>query len=199
MFILGWQLVGVNTVANDPATAPDGRRQPRTHLFVSAVLCCGAGSAPVNIRNMSQSGALIEAAVLPEPGSRIILKRGSLQAAGRIAWHSSRRAGLSFEGMIHVSDWLARTASSGQDRVDEIVAGFKARSPRPEGPATPSNNVFGANTVEAELATIRGDLVALSESLIRDAIIAATHPEIQTFDIALQRIDRILLKLRQAV
>ena len=45
---------------------------------------------------------------------------------------------------------------------------------------------------------IRADLLALSESLIADDIIAATHPEIQTLDITLQRIDQMLLKLRQA-
>jgi hypothetical protein len=161
-------------------------------LFVSAVLYSDAGSEPVHIRNMSPSGALIEAPLLPSPGSRIFLKRGSLQVGGRIAWQVNRRAGLAFDRMVLAADWMARLASSGQDRVDEIIANIKAGSPHHS--AVPSNDAPGT-LIEDEMAMIRADLVALSESLIGDAIVAATHPEIQTLDITLQRIDRILLKL----
>ncbi len=146
---------------------------------------------------MSSSGALIEAALLPLPGSRIVLKRGSLQAAGRIAWQSNRRAGVAFESIIHVADWMARTASSGQDRVDELVASFKANAAVSPIQAAAFDKVSVTPTIEDELVTIRGDLLALSESLIGDAIVAATHPEIQTLDITLQRIDRLLLMLKQ--
>lgn len=162
-------------------------------MFVSAALYSDAGSAPVHIRNMSRLGALIEAPLLPLPGSRIVLKRGSLQASGHIAWQVNRRAGVAFEGMVHVADWMARLASTGQEKVDHIVAGFKAGSTCQPVQVAPSN----ATTIEAELTAIRDDLVALSESLIGDAIVAATHPEIQTLDITLQRIDRILRKLGQ--
>ncbi len=189
---------GIFGRVNDCAlsTPPDGRRQPRTHLFVSAALHSDAGSAPVHIRNMSPSGALIEAPLLREPGSRIILRRGSLHAAGRIAWQVNCRAGVAFEGAVHVSDWMARVTGSGQDRVDEIVASFKAGSARPPVLTAPSDDGTGAPTIETELATVRADLVALSEGLIGDSIVAATHPEIQTLDITLQRIDRVLIKLR---
>lgn len=165
---------------------------------MAAALYSDAGSAPVHIRNMSPSGALIEAPLLPVAGSRILLKRGSLQASGRIAWQVNRRAGVAFEAMVHVADWMARTASSGQNRVDEIVAGFKASPGRPPVQTSPSNDSSGTTTIQVDLAMIRADLLALSESLIADAIIAATHPEIQTLDITLQRIDQMLLKLRQA-
>ena len=145
---------------------------------------------------MSPSGALIEAPYLPLPGSRIFLKRGSLQVGGRIAWRVNSRAGMAFDNMVCAADWMARMASSGQDRVDEIVAGIKAGSGRHPVQADTSD-IPGTATIEAELATVKADLVALSESLIGDTIVAATHPEIQTLDITLQRIDRILLKLEQ--
>jgi len=166
-------------------------------LFVSAALYSDVGSTPVHIRNMSSSGALIEAPLLPLPGSRIILKRGSLEAAGRIAWQGNRRAGVAFDATVHVADWMARTTNSGQDRIDKVVASFKAKSARPEVPAALFNDAPRTPTIKAELATIRGDLLELSESLIKDVIVAATHPEIQTLDITLQRIDRMLLALRQ--
>lgn len=178
------------------ATPQDGRREARTHLFVAAALYSDAGSAPVNIRNISRSGALIEAPLLPLPGSSIVLKRGSLEAAGRIAWQANRRAGVAFEGLIHVADWMARLASSGQDKVDEIVAGFKSGAARQPVQAVPSKDISGTTTIEAELTKIREDLLALSETLIGDAIVVATHPEIQAFDISLQGIDRILKRLR---
>jgi hypothetical protein len=68
------------------------RRDARTHLLVMASLCWDSGSTPVHVRNMSARGALIEAPVLPRPGNLVMLKRGSLQVGGQIAWAASRQA-----------------------------------------------------------------------------------------------------------
>ena len=93
-----------------PAPAPIAadRRQPRTHLFVAATLYTDGGSAPVHLRNMSPMGALIEAPAIPDPNSAVVLKRGTLQAAGKIAWKVDRKAGVAFFDAVSVSDWMAR-------------------------------------------------------------------------------------------
>ena len=70
------------------------RQATRTHLFVVATLCWNEGSGPVHVRNMSATGALVEADALPGPGRKIVLKRGSLEVGGHIAWVASRQAGL---------------------------------------------------------------------------------------------------------
>ena len=121
----------------------DLRHGARTHLFVIATLCWDAGSTPVHVRNMSANGALIEGAILPKPGSPFVLKRGSLQVGGRIAWAASRQAGLAFSATVSVADWMARQANARQDQIDEIVSALKSA---PIGEQHPSSPVLGSDT-----------------------------------------------------
>lgn len=168
------------------------RHSTRTHLFVVATLCWNEGSAPVHVRNMSSRGALIEADVLPKPGSRIVLKRGSLEAGGRIAWATSRQAGLAFNAAVRETDWMIRRANAHQDRVDEIVATLKAEAAGSEQAGEPPDGPRCSVEIETELALLRADLTQLGNGLTADIILVATHPEIQLLDIALQRIERVM-------
>lgn len=178
----------MNSIAAHIPPPPDGRQQPRTHLFVSATLYADNGSTPVHIRNMSPSGALIEGAVLPDVGFRISLKRGLLQANGHIAWRTDRRAGVRLDAAVCVADWMSRNA--GQERVDAVVNAIRSQSRVPE------QLVAVESTIESELVQLQTELKQLESALVADVIVAATHPEIQTIDISLQRIDRLLLRVR---
>jgi hypothetical protein len=189
------KLVRVNDTAQNLGLLHEGRTQSRTHLFVAATLYADAGSAPVHIRNMSPSGALIEAAVLPEPGVRISLRRGRLHATGRIAWRVNRRAGVCLDAKIHVAEWMARQGSVGQAQVDATIARVKAGAgPSETGMAIATDP--DPTSIEMELTSLRSDLSSLENELIGDPILVATHPEIQNIDICLQRVDRVLHKLR---
>ena len=172
---------------------PEGRCDTRTHLFVAATLYADAGSAPVNIRNMSRSGALIEGGVLPEVGERITLKRGQLQATGWVAWRVDRKAGLRLDAAVHMPDWLSRKGSGAQERVDALLS--MVRGSVPIGAAVAAEIIDPAST-EAELRQLRLELQTLETALLNDVIMVATHPEIQTIDISIQRIDRLLGRLR---
>ena len=183
----------VNSTASSIATVDEARSAPRTHLFVAASLLSDAGSAPVNIRNMSQTGALIDSPVIPEVGSAVVLKRGSLQIAGRVAWKAEQKGGVAFCSATCVSDWMSRKAGSGQERVDRIVSDFKAGGPAC-GLAAGADATNG-NSFVTELQALRTELTQLGNSLIGDVILIATHPEIQTIDISLQRIDRMIGQL----
>lgn len=44
-----------------------------------------------------------------------------------------------------------------------------------------------------ELTFLRSDLADLGDALVQDIRLVARHPEIQLLDIAIQRIDRLLL------
>lgn len=174
------------------------RHGTRTHLMVIATLCWEAGSTPVYVRNMSVRGALIEAPNLPKAGSLVILKRGSLEVGGRIAWASSRQAGLAFDAPVGVADWMVRQANVHQDRIDEIVAELRAAKARNEQPNVSAMGPDNPAAIEAELAHLRSDLVQLGNGLAADVILVATHPEIQLIDIALQHIERIVEALGRA-
>lgn len=177
------------------AMPDNGRKQPRTHLFVAATLYSGERSIPVHIRNMSSSGALIESSAIAERGTKVVLKRGSLQVVGCVAWKLDRRAGLAFEATVCVADWMSRYPSAKQQRVDEIVAGFKTNS-RSGSASVVDEDTSLAGSIVAELAALRSDLTELEAGLIKDIILVATHPEIQALDISLQRIDRLMTSLR---
>lgn len=183
----------VNNAAAPLSPSSEDRHQPRTHLFVAATLYADGGPTPVHIRNMSQSGALIEAALLPDVGERITLKRGQLRATGWVAWRVERKAGVRLDASVYVSDWMSRQVSDGQERVDALVSIVKND---PSKAAAFAANGTGRTSIETELRQLRIELDALEKGLLRDVIVVATHPEIQTIDISLQRIDRILKELR---
>ena len=175
--------------------AAEHRHVPRTHLFVIATLCWNECSSPVHLRNMSANGALIESAILPKPGSLVVLKRGSLEISARIAWSTPRQAGLAFGASVRVTDWMAKRANAHQDRIDEIVAALKyAELPSEEASGSTNEQPLPA-AIETELELLRADLLQLGNGLAADVILVATHPEIQLVDIALQRVERVLRHL----
>jgi hypothetical protein len=194
LFISSGQNRTMSSMASVIATVDEARCAPRTHLFVAAMLHWDAGLAPVNIRNMSPTGALIESPIVPDVRTSVVLKRGSLSIAGRIAWKAGRKCGVAFSSTTHVADWMPRGSASGQARVDRIVSDFKAGRPL-DGSKGMVERRLGEDSLAVELRALRSELGELGDSLIGDAVLIATHPEIQTLDIALQRIDRLIGQL----
>lgn len=66
-------------------------------------------------------------------------------------------------------------------------SGSASKPPRPDCARSDPNSAL------VELTALRSDLVNLGDALVQDIILVATHPEIQLLDIAVQRIDRLLL------
>ena len=186
----------MNNIAHKVPSHDDGRTQPRTHLFVAATLYSEAGSVPVRVRNMSPSGALIESATIPDPGTKAILRRGSLHAAGRIAWKLAGKGGVAFETAIYVADWMSRLPGISQQRIDQIVSKYKSDGQMGHDSVVDDNASASTSSIEEELSALRAELAELEASLVGDLILVATHPEIQTLDISRQRIDRIIKQLR---
>lgn len=151
---------------------------------------------PVRIRNMSPSGALIEASVIPELGTKVVLKRGSLQVVGRIIRKVERRAGIAFEAIVYVADWMSRQPSAPQQQIDRLVSHFQTDGQFSTCSSDETRYTFRAGSIEAELMTLRSDLAELEAKLIDDPILIANHPEIQALDISLQRIDRMITGVR---
>jgi hypothetical protein len=169
-----------------------GRQHERTHMFVAASICSEAGSCPVRIRNMSLSGALIEGAIIPEPGVLMTLRRGSLHAAAKIVWKVNRKAGVAFSTTVEIADWMSRNPPSHQAKVDEIMRGIRGGISE-EGPAPAARRPEPtSSSLEMELNALKAELVALENGLTNDMDVVAAHPEIQLLDIALQRVGRML-------
>ena len=180
-----------------PLHTHQGRCHERTHLFLSASLCSRAGSIPVHVRNISPCGALIEGAIVPEPGDDVILKRGSLQASATIVWKECRRAGIAFASAVLVEGWMARQPNAHQGRVDEVILAIRSKGCSHPGETSERRDVPPGRSVEDELQALRNSLSELEKGLLSDELLVASHPEIQLLDVAMQSIDRMLGAVRQ--
>src|SRR5690606_24840920 len=87
--------------------------------------------APVRIRNLSEGGAMIEGAALPEIGSTIVLRRLELSIMATVVWRLDHRCGVRLHGRVAVDEWISGVkapdmrGSLGQLRVDRIQAAVR--------------------------------------------------------------------------
>lgn len=174
------------------------RRTERTHLFLVAALSFARASTPVRVRNLSATGALVEGASLPPAGTAVFLRRGEREAAGTIIWLEPGKAGLRFAGLVDVQAWLPAKGSKRQTEVDRIAFGLKHSTPPTAAIAAPppGPSAMPVGAVVAELMALRADLERLGDKLAGDAVVLASHPEVQFLDAAGQRIARIVAALR---
>ena len=185
---------------NALSALPIERRAERTHLFLVATLSFGRASMPMRVRNLSASGALVEGAGLPPDGSAIVLRRGTLEAVGSVAWVGLGKAGLAFSEPVAVAGWLPTKEAKRQTQIDQIAFEVKQATRVAAAIALPviDGGAMSMTAVVAELAALRTDLVRLGDKLADDAVLMAGHPEVQFLDAAGQRIDKIIDALRTA-
>lgn len=146
-----------------------------------AVLCNGASTVPVRVRNISAHGALLEGANLPAEHKTVSLKRGSLASAGQVAWSNGRQCGIRFSRAIDVAEWVDRAGPVGQQRIDATVADFRNGAKLDAGRLARTHerdlgSVIGLGDQLLEvcerLAALPDMSVALAEELIRIEAVA---------------------------
>ncbi len=186
--------------ASTPLLAPDAadkagptqqRVEVRSNMFVTAVLSCDRGSAPVRIRNMSRCGALIESAIIAPEQTPVRLSRGSLSVRGHVAWRRDNRAGIRFDVAIEVTDWLPRgNKPSGQQRVDEMIHTCRTSSGN-GGESTAALTASQADAIR-QLLDCRDALNSVAEELAGDMAIATGHPTaLQRIDVTAQMLEKL--------
>jgi len=158
------------------------QREARTNMFVMATIYSDSGSAPVKIRNVSATGALIEGSNIPTTAARVSLSRGSLSIVGKIVWRSDCRAGIAFDSSVCVADWLPNGRSPApQQRVDEIIQQVKA------GPNLSLLTSQPAPIGALELARAKKMIEILADRLSEDVDVIALHGSmLQALDVAAQ-------------
>lgn len=163
------------------------RAHERKDLCVMGAIASASLSAIVRIRNLSERGALIEGAELPEAGERINLRRGDLIASGVVVRKAGTKVGLEFEQPIHVSAWLSspvRDHSYVQMQVGRALASNSDRYDH-SGPTSLSPTV---STTE-ELLGIAQMLTSLADALSEHPdIISRYYSRLQVLDIAAQKL-----------
>lgn len=173
--------------------AADGRTAHRASIYLAAALYCDGSSSPVKIRNISETGAMIEGAPFPSLGSLVQLVRGGLIVHALVAWATEDRCGLKFSGCVDVQQWRAGPTNGEQQRVDDIVRLVKAGAvplpvPYLAQPAEPScSEVDEAAVICGDLKRAAALLASLGEALAGDPEIVGRHgSRLQNLDIAMQ-------------
>lgn len=182
--------------AFDDATG-NGRKHPRTAMFVAATLRAGGRAFPVRIRNVSDHGALVEGGILPPAGTAVELLRAELRTSGTVAWVSGGRGGLALDGHLVAASWMTGKGGDHQQRVDERVALARrcpvdqpTPSPPPAFDAATGDDGAAIEEVVAQLGTL-GDRLAGD-----DAIVARHSTALQAIDEVQQRLMGIARRLR---
>jgi hypothetical protein len=139
----------------------DPRSDPRSSVFLTAVLYAGAAQTPVRIRNLSTQGALLEGADLPAEGTIVQIRRGSLSAAGDIAWSRDQHCGLRFAALIEVASWIDRAGPVGQQRIDAAIADFRREPSRPASFA-----VLTTTMPRVDLGSLSADILQICERMV---------------------------------
>ena len=160
-------------------------------MFLVAVLQGAGFSVPVRIRNMSTSGALIEAAAVPEGGSPVRLIRGSLMIPAQVVWSDAGRCGLRFSSVVSVREWLAPPSNREQKRVDDAFRAMKAGAiPLPLKPE--SHDATSPIELGMDLRAVAKLLGAHCEDLLGDPHAVIRYGErLQNLDIVLQVIGAV--------
>ena len=139
----------------------DPRSDPRSNVFLTAVLCAGGARTNVRIRNLSAHGALLEGSGLPAEGAVVQIRRGSLSAAGDIAWSRDQHCGLRFASNIEVGAWIGRAGPIGQQRIDAAIADFRREPTRPMSFA-----VLPGDLRRSDINSLSGEILRICERMV---------------------------------
>jgi hypothetical protein len=183
--------------------AVDGQaRQPRKNLLLAATIEAGALSAPVRIRNLSETGALIDGAALPDVGTELTLRRLEIEIGATVVWRTGGRCGIRFTGNVSVDDWAIGKRRASQ-LFERSQAGVDARQaavrsglalPAEDGAAmiTPPRADLLEERIVEELAYIRRALDSVGATLSDDAVILQRHGDaLQQVDVACQMLGEL--------
>lgn len=136
---------------------------------------------PVRVRNLSCTGALIEAAELPEPGTPCV-SIASLSAWGTVVWVNGGKGGVQFDAPVAVSEWLPQGKRRiRQQFIDELFHQKRMRITPSDPVEVPVETELG---LPAELLELRLALERTAGALALDTAVASRHP------LTLQAIDR---------
>ncbi len=180
------------------AAGAEHRVAQRTNLMLAATAESSVGYSAVRIRNLSETGALIEGSGLPGAGSSLILKRGDLQVAATIAWAGGERRGIRFDSPTPVQEWAGgkiKVSEPGglrdQRRVDALQAeartGAAPMLGRAPAVAEPVAREQLDSRLADELAYVQRLLETVGDELIAEPLFVQRHAQtLQGIDLASQ-------------
>lgn len=181
----------LETTDGAPARCLESRESSRTNVFVSAALYHDGECSSATIRNLSEFGALVEAPVLPSPGTQVRLSRGALCVAGTVVWRRGGKAGLRFESAVTVAEWLPTRLGRGQARIDEMVRQVRIGA-APKVDHISQAAVSPTLAAPQELESIASSIEKIAEALSGDPLVVAQHGwKLQQLEVIIQQLRRV--------
>lgn len=138
-------------MSNEPDTADNGPRQrsnKRSMVLLSARIRTTDGQIDVRLRNLSQTGALLEADDLPPVGSEVVFERGETIVPARVAWSKGRRFGIEFHTPIEESELLIHIRPAAKPVEQPTV--FRRSGFHENRPLTTAEKKLGQSWVQPE-------------------------------------------------
>jgi len=186
----------------DQPSAHQKPRSPRKNLLLGATIEAGALKAPVRIRNMSETGAMLDGPALPDVGTSLMLRRLQVEIGATVVWNTAGRCGIAFDGKVSVDEWVAgvrqipRLGSSGQARVDAIQSALRSGEQLsvepPPAPTLPVSAHELDSRIAEEMDHARRLLEDVGDELSDDPVLLQRHADLlQRFDIACQIIGHL--------
>lgn len=179
--------------ATGDAEATSRRRVPRSKLLLAGSIESGGMQSPVRIRDLSETGALLEGPAFPPVGTLFTLTRLALQIDARVVWLRPPKCGVEFQGQISVPEWVSGKPGAptfGQARVDVIQAAVRAGNAiplEPEIAEVPVDLACVDHRIGTELLYLQGLLDAMSSELSSDMDVVGRHgAALQNFDLISQ-------------
>ncbi|WP_404334426.1 PilZ domain-containing protein [Sphingomonas sp. MMS12-HWE2-04] len=176
-------------------------RRPRKNLLLAASVEAGALRVAVRIRNLSETGAMLDGATLPDPGTTFTLRRADVSMSATVVWIASGRCGVRFnDATISVDEWVTGTlipsflGHQGQARVDAIQTAVRSGAALPEAPkqAAPQSTSELETRITEEIVYVRRLLDELGEGLVEDPHVLQRHMQaLQNLDRASQVLDHL--------
>ena len=190
-------MTGAAVATTQAATEPDARGAPRTYLLLSASIITDGLSSPVRIRNLSETGALLEGGAFPNVGQTLTLARLKMQIKAEVVWKSGCRCGIKFDGLVSTTEWIAGVSGTSPTPALTLVAPARAASgvSLPTTSTTKDLSDFAAdlnNRLAEEVAFVRRLLESAGEALADDTVVLQRHGvTLQGFDRASQILQHV--------
>ena len=180
------------SLGKECAHIQENRGAHRSALFLMASI---EGGRHVRIRNLSETGALLEGDILPPVGATITVTRLEVSAVADVVWVGTGQCGVNVQGRIAVPEWIGGRPGvplAGQARVDAIQAA--ARSGMPGSDIKQEQGSAGLDQdleerMAQEILFVQRLVDGIASDLICDPAIVHRYPQaLQGFEIA----DKIL-------
>jgi hypothetical protein len=140
---------------------------------------------------------MVEVQVRLSPGEEILLRRGSLQVEGVVAWCFEGKAGIKFREAIVVQSWSARQhGEGGQTQIDRVVAAANTGASEVEPAVKRAKNGLERDVLDSRLAEeillVARIIEQLGEDIAEEPLMIARHGHsLQQLDVAVQTLGHI--------